>query len=285
MPSFPIIDSHVHLYDPARLSYPWMRDIAKLNKRHEMDTFDALRGDVEVEGLVFVEVDVAQPQQLDEARYVSGLAERDPRIRGLVAAAPLEQGAAVEGLLEQLVRENPLLRGVRRLIQTQPDPEFCLRPGFIEGVKRLAAFDLGFDICILHHQLPATLEFVRRCPEVRMVLDHIGKPGIKAGLVEPWRAQIREMAALPNVVCKISGVATEADHQNWTREQLLPYIEHVIECFGFDRIMFGGDWPVSELASSYRNWVDTVDWVVEGATEEEKRKLYRDNAIAWYRLG
>jgi L-fuconolactonase len=143
---------------------------------------------------------------------------------------------------------------------------------------------LSFDICIFHHQLPNTLEMVRRCPEVSFILDHIAKPGIKAGLAEPWRRQVRELAALPNVVCKLSGVTTEADHANWTREQLRPYIDHVIDCFGFDRIMYGGDWPVSELAGKYTDWVNVLDWATEGCSSAEKRKLFRDNAIRAYRL-
>jgi L-fuconolactonase len=133
--------------------------------------------------------------------------------------------------------------------------------------------------------MPNVLKMVRQCPEVRFVLDHIGKPGIKAGIIDPWRRHMKELAALPNVVCKISGVTTEADHKNWTREQLKPYIAHSIESFGFDRCMYGGDWHVSELAGSYPQWVEIVDWVIEGATPAEKRKLFRDNAIRDYRLG
>jgi L-fuconolactonase len=132
--------------------------------------------------------------------------------------------------------------------------------------------------------MPSALRMVRQCPEVRFVLDHIGKPGIKTGLFEPWRQHLRELASMPNVVCKISGVATEADHKNWTREQLRPYIEHAIESFGFDRIMFGGDWHVSELATTYPEWVEIVAWVVDDCTPEEKRKLFRVNAISIYRL-
>ncbi|HEY3145658.1 MAG TPA: amidohydrolase family protein, partial [Dongiaceae bacterium] len=147
-----------------------------------------------------------------------------------------------------------------------------------------ARHDLVFDICIFHHHLPNAIKMVRQCPEVRFVLDHIGKPGIKAGLTDPWRQHLKELAALPNVTCKISGVSTEADHKNWTREQLRPYIAHTIDAFGFDRVMYGGDWHVLELAGTYPQWVEIVDWVVEGASAAEKRKLFRDNAIRDYRL-
>ena len=112
--------------------------------------------------------------------------------------------------------------------------------------------------------MPNTLKMMRACPEVAFVLDHIGKPGIKMGLLDPWRQHVREMAALRNVVCKLSGITTEADHKSWNRDQLRPSIDHVIECFGPDRILYGGDWPVSELAGSYLQWLATLDWATAG---------------------
>jgi L-fuconolactonase len=133
--------------------------------------------------------------------------------------------------------------------------------------------------------MPNTLTMMRHCPETSFVLDHIGKPGIKAGLLDPWRAHLREMAGLPNVVCKLSGLTTEADHDAWTRDQLKPYIDYVIECFGPDRILYGGDWPVSELAGSYLQWLATLDLATAGFSPADKRKLFRDNAIKAYRLG
>ena len=283
MPDFPIVDSHVHLAEPSRFGYRWTKNAPSLNRQVLPRHLTEAARPVAIEQFVFVEVDVDFPQHLDEADWVAGQAEQDPRLTGMVAALPLERGAAVEAELEALCR-HPLLKGIRRLIQTQPDPDFCIRPDFIAGLKLLPKHDLAFDICVLHHQMANVIKMVRQCPEVRFVLDHIGKPGIKAGIFDPWRQQLKELASLPNVDCKISGVTTEADHQNWTREQLKPYIDHTIESFGFDRIMYGGDWHVSELAGTYPEWVAIVDWIVEGCTAEEKRKLFRDNAIRFYRL-
>ena len=124
------------------------------------------------------------------------------------------------------------------------------------------------------------VELVRRCPEVQFVLDHIGKPGIRHGLWEPWKSQIRELAALPNIVVKISGVITEADHKAWKKEQVMPYVAHVIECFGFDRVMFGSDWTVSELTHRYPDWVAIVDEVIDGCSEAEARKLLSRYGLA-----
>ena len=283
MPEFAIVDSHVHLCDPKQFGYGWTKNLPSLAREVLPQHLTKAAEPVKIEQFVFVEVDVDYPQDLAEAAWVTKLAKSDQRLTGMVAALPLEKGRSIETELEELKKHMPL-RGVRRLIQTQPDPDFCVRPKFIEGLKLLAPHDIAFDICVLHHQMPNVIKMVRKCPEVRFVLDHIGKPDIKAGIFDPWRQHLIELAAMPNVDCKISGVATEADHKNWTREQLKPYILHTIETFGIDRCMYGGDWHVSELAGTYPQWVDIVDWVTEGASREEKRKLFRDNAINFYRL-
>lgn len=283
MPDFPIVDAHVHLCDPQRLSYGWMKNAPSLDRLVLPEHLTKAAAPFEIDRFVFVEVDVDNPQHLAEADWVNEIAKSEPRLAGMVASLPLEKGKAVTPELDRLCR-HPGLRGIRRLIQDKPDPAFCIKPDFIQGVKLLASKNLTFDICIYHRQMPSAIEMVHRCPEVRFVLDHIGKPGIKAGLLDPWRQHMKQLAAMPNVHCKISGVITEADHGNWTREQLKPYILHAIDAFGFDRVMFGGDWHVLELAGTYPQWVEILDWAIEGATEAEKRKLFRDNAIRFYRL-
>jgi L-fuconolactonase len=283
MPDFPIVDAHVHLADPKRFGYAWTKTAPILNRTVLPADLLEAAAPVRIEKFVFVEVDVDMPQHVAEAEWIDGLAKTEPKLAGMVAALPLEQGDAVAGDLEKIAALKAA-RGIRRLIQNQADPDFCIQPKFIEGLKLLPKYDLVFDICIFHHHLPNAIRMVRQCPEVRFVLDHIAKPAIKAGLSEPWRQHMKELAALPNVTCKISGVSTEADHRNWTREQLKPYIAHAIDAFGFERCMYGGDWHVLELAGTYPQWVAVVDWVVEGASADEKRKLYRDTAIRTYRL-
>ena len=283
MPDFPIVDSHVHLYDPGRFRYSWMGGKPVYAGRHEGPEFDRACGPVKVEKIVFVEVWVDDRQHLKEASYIAGLAEGDARIQGMVAAAPLEDGAAVTPDLEKLAAHK-ITRSIRRLIEIESAPGFCLRPGFVEGVKLLPRFDLAFDLCVKHWQLADATQLVRQCPEVRIVLDHIGKPPIKDGGMEPWRSNIKELSELPNVWCKLSGVVTEADHQRWTREELRPYLDHVIDCFGFARLMYGSDWPVSEQTHRYPEWVAILDWVTSGCSADEVRKLFRDTAIAFYRL-
>jgi L-fuconolactonase len=283
MPDFPIVDSHVHLYDIERFRYGWLDGAPKLKRSSLIADFDAARGSVEVDKIVFAEVAIDPGLHLQEAAFIQSLADSDPRLCGMVAHAPLEKGPAIKADLVKL-KQHRTLRGIRRLIETERDPSFCLEPAFIEAVRLLPKHDLTFDICVKHWALTYGIELARRCPEVTFILDHMGKPGIRHGLREPWWGQIREMAALPNVVCKVSGVITEADHARWRKEEVKPYIAHVIEAFGFDRVMYGSDWTVSQLTHAYPVFVEILDEVVAGASEAERRKLYRETAIRIYRL-
>jgi L-fuconolactonase len=283
VPDFPIIDTHLHLWDLQRLSYPWLAGAPKLNRSFLIDDFRAACGPVKVAKMVFVQCDCVPEQAVAEAEWVSSVAHEDGRLRGIVARASLENGEAAHEQVAKLA-EMPLVKGVRRLIQGEADPEFCLRPKFVRGVQMLHAFGLSFDLCIKHPQLTATIKLVRQCPDVQFVLDHVGKPDIRAARLDPWRDEIRELAQMSNVTCKISGLATEADAATWTTAQLKPYIEHVIECFGFDRVMFGGDWPVSTLATSYPRWVATLDEVLRGCSASEHRRFWVENAEMIYRV-
>jgi L-fuconolactonase len=179
---------------------------------------------------------------------------------------------------------SPRIKGVRRLLQGESDPNFALNDDFARGVQLLPEYGFSFDICIKHHQLPGIIKLVQRCPNTSFILDHIAKPDIKNGLLDPWRGQMRELASLPNVVCKVSGVVTEADHQNWTSNDLSAYVLHVLDVFGPDRVVFGGDWPVVLHASSYVRWVEALDALTSHLTLEEQRKLWAENARNFYRL-
>jgi L-fuconolactonase len=283
MIQFPIIDTHLHLCDYSGLTYPWLEDIPALQRSFSLADYDRACGAIQVEKMVFVQYECDPVQYQDEIAFVTRIARQDHRLSGIVAWAPMEKGDAVRSELEAMT-QNPLVRGVRRIIQFEPDREFCLRPDFIKGVQLLSSFDLSFDICISHIHMANTVRFVRQCPDVRFVLDHIGKPDIKNHLFEPWASDIKALSKLSNVTCKISGMITEADHQNWTKEDLKPYIDHVISCFGIDRVMFGGDWPVATLAGELQEWLKGLTWAVRGCSVDELKKLFHDNAIRIYRL-
>lgn len=283
MPNFPIIDTHLHVWDPGHLPYPWLDSIPLLNKPYLLEDYRRACGPVEVEKMVFVQAEVDFSHYQAETDWVTALSQQDPRLQGIVSWAPLEQGDDARPALEKLA-DNPLVKSIRRIIQFEPDPDFCLRPDFVKGLQALPDYGLTFDICIAHVHMANTLRMVARCPDVTFILDHIGKPDIAAQLFEPWKQELRQLAAFPNVWCKMSGLVTEADHQNWQREELKPYIDHVLDCFGFDRTMYGGDWPVAYQATEYPRWVETLEWATEGCSEDELRKLFRDNAIDFYRL-
>lgn len=282
MPGFPIIDTHLHLSDPSRISYPWINSAPALNRPFTIDDYREACGNVEVEAMVFMEVDPNVDDRQEEIDFVCEVAATEPRLKGMIAQAPLERGAAIRPELENLAN-NPLIKGVRRLLQDE-DVDFCLGASFIEGVRQLPDFGIPFDICIYHRHLANVVKMVQQCPDVQFILDHIGKPGIKDGLLEPWKSDLKDLAALPNVMCKISGMTTEADMENWTRDDLRPYFDHVIECFGFDRVVYGGDWFVASLATTYPRFVETLDWAVAGCSDEELKKLYRDNAQKFYQI-
>ena len=278
-------DTHVHLWDLRRAPYAWLDEVPALRATHALDEYDAATEGIGVEKIVFVECTGTfdDGASREEVAWVSGLAETDARIRGIVAHASLERGADVWDHLAWLA-EQPLVKGVRRLIQGESDPDFCLRPAFVEGVRMLHAYGFTFDVCIYHHQLPSVIRLVDACPDVHFVLDHLGKPDVRGGKTEPWKTHLTELAGCPNVVCKVSGLLTEADHDAWTSADVRPYLDHALEAFGFDRVLYGSDWPVLRLAAEYATWFELVRETVAGCSEEEKRKLFDVNAEWVYRV-
>ncbi len=281
---FPIVDTHLHLWDPQRIRYHWLDNVPLLNKPYLLADFNRACGPVRVERMVFLQCECDPKQYRQEADWVTSLAKQDPRIQGIVPFAPLEKGEGARPELEELAKNN-LVKGIRRIIQFESDAAFCLRPDFVRGVQMLAEFDLHFEICLKGDtQFANTVKLVRQCPQTRFILDHIGKPFIKERILEPWKTHLRELASLPNTWCKLSGLVTEADFKRWTKEELKPYVEAVMESFGWDRVMFGGDWPVAFQATDYPRWVETLAWAVHGAAPAQLRQLFHDNAIRFYRL-
>jgi L-fuconolactonase len=273
-------DAHVHFWDET-LPHPWLAEVPAIAAPHLPAGLRAEAGVATPSRIVFVECGAPW---LDEVRWVERLAAAEPRIAGIVAKVSVNAGAETTRAIAELAR-HPLVRGVRHLIQDEPDPGFCLTPEFLSGIAQLPAAGLSFDICCRHAQLPAVVELVRRSPQTRFILDHAGKPGIRAGLIEPWRAHIRALAARPNVVCKLSGLVTEADPIGWTTDQLRPYVAHLVDTFGPGRLLFGGDWPVAKLASSYRRWLDAALTLTDHLTASERAAIFSENATRTYRLG
>jgi L-fuconolactonase len=269
----------MHFWDRALMPYTWLHEVPSIWGRHAPENLRPEAGDDLPEKIVFVECGAPW---LEEVKWIEQLAVSEPRIRAIVAKMTINAGAQTFADIAEL-QKHPLVRGVRHHFE-HDGLDYCARSEFIAGVRELPAAGLSFDICCKHSQLPAVIELIQRCPQARFILDHAGKPGIRAGLLDPWREHIRTLATLPNLVCKFSGLVTEADHQHWTVEQLQPYVNHLLETFGPSRLLFGGDWPVAKLASGYRRWLDTARGFVAHLTAGEQAAIFHDNATRTYRI-
>ena len=273
-------DAHMHFWDRDALGeYTWLHEVPAIAHRHTTENLGAEAPAHLPEKIVFVEAGAAP---LKEVRWVSDLAAAEPRICGIVAKILINAGAQSTADLAAL-RRYPLVKGVRHLFEHEP-VDYCARPEFIRGVQEAADLGYSFDLCCKHPQLPAVIELVRQCPQATFILDHGGKPGITAGLLDPWRGHIRTLAAFPNVVGKLSGLATEADHANGTEPQLQPYAAHLIDCFGPSRLLFGSDWPVAKLAIGYVRWLEIARHFIAELSPAEQAAVFRDNANRIYRL-
>jgi len=277
-----IVDTHQHLWDLKQFTYSWLQSFPALNRAFRMPDYLAATRGLEIEKSVHVEADVDEPLMLDETRHILSLADRnDNPLAGVVASARPEL-PSFRAHIAKLVSHQKI-KGIRRILHTQPD-ELGQGELFIENVKSLSGDGLSFDICVLARQLPIAIALVQKCPGVNFVLDHCGVPPVKERALDPWRGDIARISSFPNVVCKISGLVAYADPERWTLDDLRPFVDHAITCFGWDRVMFGSDWPVCTLSASYARWVEALSALTRSAGESNQRKLFHDNAIRVYRL-
>jgi L-fuconolactonase len=290
VPKFPIVDTHLHIWDPARLDYAWIKGNPLFDRPYHVEDYARDLGGVEVEAMVFLECyadfNEAGGQYLEEVAFVEEEAKRDPRLLAIVPMAPLEKGSGAEPILAEMAEKHPMVRGIRRIVEFDEDPRaLTLSEGFIEGVNLLGRFGMHFEINVNHTQMDIVRAFVKRIPDVPMILDHCGKPGIAEGAIAQYRADVKELSRHPNLWIKLSDLPVEADHQRWTEDDLAPFIDATIESFGVDRTIYAGDYPVCLQATTLPRWVEVLDRALAGLSEADLRKIYRDNANAFYRLG
>ena len=290
MPDFPIVDTHLHIWDMDRLKYSAFDGHPLFGKSYHIEDYQRDCSDLKVEAMVFVEcfTDFTETdgQYIDEIKFVEDSAKRDRRIKGIVPMAPLEWGDRVEPMLTEMQTNHPTVKGIRRIMEFDDNPRrLTLSPDFIVGVNLLAKFGWHFEINVNFTQMDIIREFVQYIPDVPMILDHCGKPGIKEGALAQYRNDISDLASHPNMWIKLSDLPPYADPENWTDDDLRPYIDATIETFGFDRTIYAGDWPICLQATSLSRWVATLDKAFSGTPERELRKFYRDNANQFYRLG
>ncbi len=272
------IDSHQHFWNYKASEYPWMQPEWPIRRDFLPADLEPLLAGAGLDGSVAVQA----RQTLDESRWLLGLADLAPIIKGVVGWVEL-CSPRVREQLDELCR-HPRFSGVRHVLQDEPDDRFMLRPEFLRGLRTLADYDLAYDILIFPRHLPHAAQLVRQFPNQRFVLDHLAKPLIKDGILSPWREDIRELAAEPNVMCKISGMVTEASWGRLKKEDFQSYLDVVGQAFGEDRLMFGSDWPVCLLSAPYE-WVYQLftDWLAQHPASA-RAKILGDNAVRFYKL-
>lgn len=273
------IDAHHHLWRYTPDEYGWIdEDMAALRKDflpHDLVREMATAG---IDGAVAVQA----RQAMDETRWLLDMADECDAIRGVVGWAPIA-GEDFPGVMEEF-EYRPKLKGLRHIIQGEKDENYILREDFNSGIRTLLGSGLVYDILVHERQLPQTIDFVDEHPEQAFVLDHIAKPLIRAGLLEPWASRIKELGKRENVWCKVSGMVTEADWRKWTPETLRPYLDVIVEAFGAERLMAASDWPVCLVASEYNRWFEVLRGYFSGFSRTEQDRIFGETAIDVYGL-
>lgn len=276
-----MIDSHLHFWNPQQLTYDWLKYVPAISGRMGPEEFAG--AGVELEGAIFVQADCAQA--LDEVDWINSL---NFPVLGIVAYAPLELGDTPH---ITALKTKPKVVGIRRNAQNEPDG-FMISEGYIAGMIAAAQAGFSLDLCIRARQLPelrqALDRLFRAAPQARVILDHLGKPDIKSHGANihagHWASEINILSEVPNVFCKLSGLPTEADWETWTPEQLRPYLDHALSAFGPSRCLFGGDWPVVDLAGGYARWQAVVASAISHLPENQQSEVWSGTARTVYQL-
>jgi L-fuconolactonase len=274
----------VHFWDRSLRPYPWLAQFPQIAGPH--GPADLAREAVAdpPSRVVFVQADCERGSAPGEVSWVESIAEKGPSVAAIVAFAPMDAGPETRKALQSLA-SRPLVRGIRHLIQGETDPGFCLSPAFVAGVRQCGETGLTFDLCVRHFQLAPVVELVRTCPSTSFVLDHAGKPDLASGLLDPWRSHIEALAALPNCVCKVSGLVTEAGSAALDIDRFVPTISHLLATFGPKRLLFGSDWPVVKLAAPYTAWLSLARQLLSPLSPADQEAIFTHNAGRVYRLG
>ena len=279
----PIIDTHQHLWDLGKFRLPWITKGHQLNRNYLMSDYLAATKGLGVVQAVYMEVDVAPKQQLAEAEEVIAVCKRgDTPMR----AAVISGRPAADDFAQYIKRfqGSPYVKGLRQVLHGEGTKAgYCLDRKFIAGVRLLGELGLRYDLCLRHGELLDGAKLAGMCKGTRFVLDHCGNPDLKKH--EQWKKDLAAVAKHENVVCKVSGVVASAPPGQWQAKDLAPVVNHTLDTFGPDRVMFGGDWPVCLLAATYAEWVHALQEIVAGRKVEEQRKLFHDNAVRFYGLG
>jgi predicted TIM-barrel fold metal-dependent hydrolase len=281
----PIVDTHQHLWDLKQFKLPWVKADSPLAKNYTLDDYRKATERLNVVKTVYMEVDVDPSQQDAEADYVIGLCKDFEKTR--MAAAVISGRPASEGFKKYVSRfkDSKHVKGLRQVLHNEGTKAgYCLEPAFVKGVQLLGDLGLSFDICIRPGELPDAAKLIDQCPGTRFILDHCGNANVQVKDRTDWKKGMDAVAKRKNVVCKVSGIVASAKPGAWSADDLAPIVNHTLEVFGPDRVMFGGDWPVCTLAASYGDWVAALKEIIKGRKAEEQKKLFHDNAVKFYGL-
>lgn len=274
-----VIDSHQHFWIYEAEKHAWIDDDMKVIRKNFLpEDLKIVYQENNIDGCVAVQAD----QTLTETDFLLDLAEKNDFIKGVVGWVDL-RASNIDEVLKQY-NKFPKLKGFRHVVQGEADHNFMLRPDFLNGIAALEKYNFTYDILIFPHQLGAALELARRFPNQKFVIDHIAKPYLKDGFYDGWATLMKAIGEHKNVYCKLSGMTTEADYNNWTPEQIEPYMQLVLETFGANRILFGSDWPVCLVAGNYTKTKELVTNFIAKLSSEEQAAIMGGNAMQFYNL-
>lgn len=288
--SLPVCDTHLHLWDLEKFKLPWLSGdaVQSINRSYVLKDYRKATAGLNVQRAVYMEVNVHPSHQVKEAKYVFRLCARDdnPMQGAVIGGSP--QSSDFKAYIEKLA-DNKYLKGVRTVLHDADRTKgMCLGPQFVENIKLLGEQGLRYDLCMRPGELLDGARLAEKCPKTRFVLDHCGNLSVQnkdAELRAQWEKGIKELASLPNVMCKISGIIVTADRENWKPDDLAPNMNFCMDTFGEDRVMFAGDWPVCTLTAPFGGWLGALKQIVRGRSEQFQRKLFHDNAVRFYELG
>jgi len=280
----PIIDTHQHLWDFNLFHPPWLKGEPTIDKSTTMTDYLKATAGLNVQKTIYMEVDVDPKEQMKEAKWVESVSasHKTPMAAAVVSCRPGLPGFEAYA---RKVHKMPHIRGFRQVLQVPETPKgYCTRSVFVRDVQLMGQLGMSWDICMRPTELSDAVQLVDACPEVRFILDHCGNGSARNPDQEQWKTDISALATRPNVVCKISGIVKTVKPGWDPAKELEPVVMHCIEQFGIGRVMFGGDWPVCNLGSSFAGWVSCLKTIVSGSSAADQRKLFHDNAAHYYRV-
>jgi L-fucono-1,5-lactonase len=275
-----LIDSHQHFWNVRRFDYPWMSsDLGVLYRDYLPDDLTPILAANGVEKTVLIQAS----NSVEESRWLLELAREHEFIAGVVGWIDL-MSPNVTAQLQELTA-HPKFKGVRHLVESEPADDWLIQPAVLSGLRELSRYGLSYDLLVHTRHLKYVLRVVESCPELAFVIDHLAKPPVAKNEINEWSAALKPIAAYPNVHCKLSGLVTEANWSSWQTDDLRPFVDFALELFGLERLIFGSDYPVCLLATSYDRVLDAFQEILKGLSDAGRQQIFSKNAARFYRLG